>query len=127
MEQDRRQGDAARRADRPLVRHDAGRQFRDRGLWQLPERREPAGRCTALSALYGAAAEFRLLRGSRRDRALRKDRVGDRPGRPAQLDAPVRKDVLDDKAHAIFLLWWYRSVLARSYVKGWKINPSHYV
>ena len=37
------------------------------------------------------------------------------------------KDVLDDKAHAIFLLWWYRSVLSRSYVKGWKINPSHYV
>ncbi len=37
------------------------------------------------------------------------------------------KDVLDDKVHAIFLLWWYRSVLYRSYVKGWKINPSHYV
>ena len=37
------------------------------------------------------------------------------------------KDVLDDKAHAIFLLWWYRIVLQRSYVKGWKINPSHYV
>jgi peptide/nickel transport system substrate-binding protein len=37
------------------------------------------------------------------------------------------KDVLDDKVHAIFLLWWYRVVLQRSYVKGWKINPSHYV
>jgi peptide/nickel transport system substrate-binding protein len=37
------------------------------------------------------------------------------------------KDVLDDKVHAIFLLWWYRIVLQRSYVKGWKINPSHYV
>ena len=37
------------------------------------------------------------------------------------------KDVLDDKAHAIFLLWWYRIVPYRSYVKGWKINPSHYV
>jgi peptide/nickel transport system substrate-binding protein len=37
------------------------------------------------------------------------------------------KDVLDDKAHAIFLLWWYRIVPYRAYVKGWKINPSHYV
>src|SRR3954466_5020750 len=37
------------------------------------------------------------------------------------------KHVLDDKAQAIFLLWWYRSVPYRAYVKGWKINPSHYV
>jgi peptide/nickel transport system substrate-binding protein len=36
-------------------------------------------------------------------------------------------DILDDKAHAIFLLWWYRIVPYRAYVKGWKINPSHYV
>jgi peptide/nickel transport system substrate-binding protein len=37
------------------------------------------------------------------------------------------KYVLDDQAHEIFLLWWYRIVPYRSYVKGWKINPSHYV
>jgi peptide/nickel transport system substrate-binding protein len=35
--------------------------------------------------------------------------------------------VLDDQAHAIFLLWWYRIVPYRSYVKGWKISPSHYL
>ena len=35
--------------------------------------------------------------------------------------------VLDDQAHEIFLLWWYRIVPHRSYVKGWKINPSHYL
>jgi peptide/nickel transport system substrate-binding protein len=37
------------------------------------------------------------------------------------------KHVLDDQAHEIFLLWWYRTVPHRSYVKGWKISPSHYL
>jgi peptide/nickel transport system substrate-binding protein len=37
------------------------------------------------------------------------------------------KHVLDDEAQAIFLLWWYRSVPYRAYVKGWKVSPSHYV
>jgi peptide/nickel transport system substrate-binding protein len=37
------------------------------------------------------------------------------------------KHVLDDQAHEIFLLWYYRTVLYRSYVKGWKISPSHYL
>jgi peptide/nickel transport system substrate-binding protein len=36
------------------------------------------------------------------------------------------KYVLDKQAHEIFLLWWYRIVPYRSYVKGWKISPSHY-
>jgi peptide/nickel transport system substrate-binding protein len=49
------------------------------------------------------------------------------PAAQRALMRQFEKDVLDDKAHAIFLLWWYRSVLHRSYVKGWKINPSHYV
>jgi peptide/nickel transport system substrate-binding protein len=37
------------------------------------------------------------------------------------------KRVLDDQAHEIFLLWWYRTVPYRSYVKGWKISPGHYL
>jgi peptide/nickel transport system substrate-binding protein len=37
------------------------------------------------------------------------------------------KYVLDDQAHGIFLLWWQRIVPHRSYVKGWKIGPSHYL
>jgi len=37
------------------------------------------------------------------------------------------KYVLDEKAHEIFLLWWQRVVPYHSYVKGWKIGPSHYV
>jgi peptide/nickel transport system substrate-binding protein len=37
------------------------------------------------------------------------------------------KYVLDDQAHGVFLLWWQRIVPYHSYVKGWKIGPSHYV
>jgi peptide/nickel transport system substrate-binding protein len=37
------------------------------------------------------------------------------------------KLVLDTEAHEIFLLWRYRIVPYRSYVKGWKVSPSHYV
>src|SRR5215467_8436506 len=35
--------------------------------------------------------------------------------------------VLDDQAHEIWVLWWYRIIPHRSYVKGWKISPSHYI
>ena len=37
------------------------------------------------------------------------------------------KRVLDTEAHEMFLLWRYRIVPYRSYVKGFKISPSHYV
>ena len=37
------------------------------------------------------------------------------------------KYVLDTEAHEICLLWWYRIVPYRSYVKGWKISPSQLV
>ena len=37
------------------------------------------------------------------------------------------KLVLDTHAHEILLLWRYRIVPYRSYVKGFKISPSHYV
>jgi peptide/nickel transport system substrate-binding protein len=49
------------------------------------------------------------------------------PARQRVLMRQYEKHVLDDEAHAIFLLWWYRSVLYRPYVKGWKISPSHYL
>ena len=37
------------------------------------------------------------------------------------------KYMLDDQAHVIYLLWWYRIVPYRSYVKGWKIAPTHFI
>ena len=35
--------------------------------------------------------------------------------------------VLDTQAHMFVMPWWERIVPMRSYVKGWKISPSHYV
>jgi len=37
------------------------------------------------------------------------------------------KYVLDTQAHEIWVLWWYRIVPYRSYVKGWKISPTHFI
>ena len=37
------------------------------------------------------------------------------------------KYVLDTQAHMIMTPWWERIVPMRSYVRGWKISPSHYV
>jgi peptide/nickel transport system substrate-binding protein len=37
------------------------------------------------------------------------------------------RHVLDTEAHAIVVTYWHRIVPLRSYVKGWKISPSHFV
>ena len=57
------------------------------------------------------------------DRMLRETEFAKQRG----LMRDFEKHVLDDQAHEIFLLWYYRTVLYRSYVKGWKISPSHYL
>ena len=47
--------------------------------------------------------------------------------RQRDLMRQFEKRVLDTEAHEAFLLWRYRIVPYRSYVKGFKISPSHYV
>ena len=37
------------------------------------------------------------------------------------------KEVIDTQAHEIWVVWWYRIIPYRSYMKGWKISPSHYI
>ena len=37
------------------------------------------------------------------------------------------KRVLDEQAHMLVTLWWYRIIPHRSIVHGWKISPSHYL
>jgi peptide/nickel transport system substrate-binding protein len=37
------------------------------------------------------------------------------------------RHTLDTMVHEIMLPYWYRIVPMRSYVKGWKISPSHYL
>jgi peptide/nickel transport system substrate-binding protein len=34
---------------------------------------------------------------------------------------------INDQAHQLMVTWWRRIVPMRSYVKGWKISPSHYL
>jgi peptide/nickel transport system substrate-binding protein len=44
-----------------------------------------------------------------------------------ELMRKFEKIVLDDKAYSVHALWWYKINPYRSYVKGWKIAPSHYL
>ena len=37
------------------------------------------------------------------------------------------KRVLDEQSYNHITLWWYRIIAHRSYMKGWKITPSHYL
>jgi peptide/nickel transport system substrate-binding protein len=37
------------------------------------------------------------------------------------------KHVLDTEAHEMVVTYWHRIVPLRSYVRGWKVGPSHYV
>jgi peptide/nickel transport system substrate-binding protein len=37
------------------------------------------------------------------------------------------KYIIDTQAHELPFTFWYRILPARSYMKGWKISPSHYI
>lgn len=39
----------------------------------------------------------------------------------------LEKRVLDENASQMITLWWYKINPHRSYVKGWKVAPSHYL
>ena len=49
------------------------------------------------------------------------------PAKQRVLMRRLEKYLLDDQAHEIWLLWWYRIVPYRSYVKGFKIAPTHFI
>ncbi|MBV8132514.1 MAG: ABC transporter substrate-binding protein [Alphaproteobacteria bacterium] len=49
------------------------------------------------------------------------------PARQRSLMRRFEKYVLDDEAHMIWVLWWHRIVPYRSYVKGFKISPTHFI
>jgi peptide/nickel transport system substrate-binding protein len=49
------------------------------------------------------------------------------PARQRTLMREFEKYVLDDEAHMIWVLWWHRIVPYRSYVKGFKIAPTHFI
>jgi peptide/nickel transport system substrate-binding protein len=49
------------------------------------------------------------------------------PARQRALMRRFENYVLDEQAHAIWVLWWHRIVPYRSYVKGFKISPTHFI
>jgi peptide/nickel transport system substrate-binding protein len=49
------------------------------------------------------------------------------PARQRALMREYETYILDTQAHTIMMPWWERIVPMRSYVKGWKISPSHYI
>src|SRR4030081_1500363 len=49
------------------------------------------------------------------------------PAKQRALMREFEKYVVDSQAHELPLTFWYRIVPYRSYVKGWKISPSHFV
>ena len=54
------------------------------------------------------------------------NRTGDE-AEQSKLMRAYEKRVLDEEAHNAITLWWYRIIPHRSYMKGWKITPSHYL
>ena len=49
------------------------------------------------------------------------------PAEQRRIMRRFEKRALDEQAHQFLVLWWYRIIPHRSYVKGWKISPSHYI
>jgi peptide/nickel transport system substrate-binding protein len=49
------------------------------------------------------------------------------PAKQRVLMRAFERHTLDTEVHALMTLWWHRVVPMRSYVKGWKIGPSHYL
>jgi peptide/nickel transport system substrate-binding protein len=49
------------------------------------------------------------------------------PVRQRALMRQFEKYVLDDQSHMIWILWWHRIVPYRSYVKGFRISPTHFI
>jgi peptide/nickel transport system substrate-binding protein len=49
------------------------------------------------------------------------------PAKQRALMRALEKRVLDTQAHEMVMTYWNRIVPLRSYVKGWKISPSHFL
>ena len=111
----------------PWFQAHAQRQFRRDAPRQLPERRQSAADVGKYLP-HSCRSRTTAISTTRRSRAVQPDAARARQDEAARLMLlEFEKQVLDDQAHAIYLLWWQRIVPYRSYVKGWKISPSHYV
>src|SRR5271166_6089478 len=78
----------------------------------------PASVYTENYAQYEDPAEVDLYNKMLRETDFAKQRV---------MMREFEKHVIDTEAHEIFGLWWYRIVPHPTWVKGWKISPSHFI
>jgi peptide/nickel transport system substrate-binding protein len=49
------------------------------------------------------------------------------PAKQRTLMRAYERQIVDVEAHEFPMLWWNRIIVYQSYVKGWKIGPSHYI
>ncbi|MGE0203139.1 MAG: ABC transporter substrate-binding protein [Hyphomicrobiaceae bacterium] len=49
------------------------------------------------------------------------------PKKQRELMRAMEKRVLEEEALSFPTLWWHRIIVHRSYMKGWKVSPSHYL
>jgi peptide/nickel transport system substrate-binding protein len=49
------------------------------------------------------------------------------PAKQRELMRRFETYVLDEQAHEIWALWWHRIVPYRSYLKGFKVAPTHFI
>jgi len=78
----------------------------------------PASVYTANYAQYEDPAEVDLYNKMLRETDFDKQRA---------MMREFEKHVVDTEAHEIFGLWWYRIIPHPTWVKGWKISPSHFI
>jgi peptide/nickel transport system substrate-binding protein len=78
----------------------------------------PASVYTANYGQYEDQAEVDLYNKMLRETDFAKQRA---------LIREFEKYVVDTEAHEIFGLWWYRIIPHPTWVKGWKISPSHFI
>jgi peptide/nickel transport system substrate-binding protein len=62
-----------------------------------------------------------------RSRSTRQMQSETDPKKQREAMRAYEKHTMDTEVHEIVLPYWYRIVMGRSYVKGWKISPSHYL
>ena len=91
VEQDRAEGDAARRPERSVVRSAAQRQLRCRGRGAGTRHRQSAARRAEGTAGLGFGRELWRLRGPESRRDLRQDAARDRPRKTEGADAEIRE------------------------------------
>ena len=112
----------------PWFSEHARRHLRRGDGGQLPERRQPGARYRQVPAAQGLSGELRRLRRPQVDRAVR----GDADTRPirrssARRCAPTRSTRSTPRCTRSCCPTGTASSWRRSYVKGWKISPSHYL